>query len=96
MLRSSRSPKTPFLTSGNKKVKKAEFEYIPLGPPQRPGIETAPRFATRKKPEPFSNLKTIGYIEDPYERKQDFGRAEYAKRNTLILHRDQPWSNTVR
>ncbi len=58
--------------------------------------ETAPRFGTRVKPEPFTNLNKMGYVEDPYERKQDMGREEYAKQNGRILHRDQPWSNTVR
>ena len=38
----------------------------------------------------------MGYSEDPYERKQDMGRDEYAKQNSKIIHREQPWSNTVR
>jgi len=35
-------------------------------------------------------------LEDPYERKQDLNREEYARLNSKILHRDQPWNNTVR
>ena len=86
----------PFLTSSNKKVRKSEFEYIPQGPSQRTGVESAPRFATRTKAEPFTQFNKIGYIEDPYERKQDMERTEYAALNSKILHRDQPWNNTVR
>jgi len=77
-------------------VRKSEFEYIPLGPPARPTPESAPRFATRVKADPFTSFNKIGYAEDPYERKQDMIRTEYAKQNSLIIHRDQPWSNTVR
>ena len=58
--------------------------------------ESAPRFATRVKADPFTNLNRMGYSEDPFERNQDMGRDEYAKQNARILHRDQPWSNTVR
>ena len=90
------SPAKPFKTQGNKKVRNSEFQYIELGPPARPTPESKPRFATRVKAEPFTNLNRIGYSEDPYERKQDIGRDEYAKQNGLIIHRDQPWSNTVR
>ena len=86
----------PFLTCSNKKVRKSEFSNIPLGPPQRSVPESAPRFATRVKAEPFTNLNRMGYSEDPYERRQDQGREEYAKQNARIMHRDQPWSNTVR
>ena len=86
----------PFLTSSNKKIRKSEFEYIPLGPPARPNPETAPRFATRVKPEPFTSFNKLGYTEDPYERKQDLNRDEYARLNGKIIYRDQPWNNTVR
>ena len=86
----------PFTTSSNKKVRRSEFPYIEQGPPQRSIPETAPRFATRVKNEPFTNLNKLGYSMDPYERKQEQGSAEYAQRNSLILHRDQPWNNTVR
>jgi hypothetical protein len=94
--RSSSQVSKPFVTSGNKKVRKSEFEYIPQGPPKRGVPESAPRFATRVKAEPFTNLNTLGYSLEPYERKQDFEREDYGKRNGQILHRDQPWSNTVR
>ena len=46
----------PFVTTSNKKVRKSEFEYMPLGPPARPVPESAPRFGTRVKAEPFTNL----------------------------------------
>ena len=97
-----RNPRTgsekprPFVTCSNKKVRKSEFEYMPLGPAQRPVPESAPRFQTRVKAEPFTQFDRIGYSEDPHERKQDLGREEYAKQNAKILHRDAPWSNTVR
>lgn len=87
---------TPFSTTSNKKVRKSEFEYIPLGPADRPTPETAPRFATRVKADPFTSLNKLGYSEDPYERRQDLGRDEYAKQNSKILHRDAPWNNRVR
>jgi len=35
-------------------------------------------------------------VEDPYERRQDIDRLESASQNCRILHRDQPWANTVR
>ena len=69
---------------------------MPQGPAQRVMPESAPRFATRVKAEPFTNLNKMGYSEDPFEHKQDDGRNEYAKQNGRIIHRDQPWSNTVR
>ena len=59
-----------------------------LGPHARPTPESAPRFSTRVKREPFTNLNKIGYSEDPYERKQDMIREEYAKQNSKIIHRD--------
>ena len=95
-LRGSSTPQKPFLTASNKKVRKSEFEYMPQGPAQRVMPESAPRFATRVKAEPFTNLNKMGYSEDPFEHKQDDGRNEYAKQNGRIIHRDQPWSNTVR
>ena len=84
----TQKPREPFTTCSNKKVRKSEFEYIPLGPPKRPVPESAPRFATRVKAEPFTNLNNMGYAEDPYEHKQDDGRAEYARLNSKIVHRD--------
>ena len=78
----------PFKTTGNRKIRRSEFPYIEQGPPKRPEPETAPRFGTRVKAEPFTNLNQIGYRVDPYERKKDFTRVEYAQRNGLILHRD--------
>ena len=69
----------PFTTCSNKKVRHSEFVWKPEGPPARPVPESAPRFATRVKAEPFTSLNKLGYSEDPYERKQDIGRDEYAK-----------------
>lgn len=77
----SQQAKPAFLACSNKKVRKSEFEYIPLGPPKRPVPESAPRFATRVKAEPFTNTNQMGYSEDPYERRQDIGRDEYARQN---------------
>ena len=59
----------PFVTCSNKKVRKSEFENMPLGPPKRPVPESAKRFGTRVKADPFTQFKNIGYSEDPYERK---------------------------
>ena len=64
----SQKPK-PFITSGNKLVRKSEFEYIPLGPPARPTPESAPRFATRVKADPITHFDRIGHSLDPYERR---------------------------
>ena len=94
--RSNSQISKPFLAQSNRKVRHSEFEYKPLGPPSRPVPESAPRFGTRVKAEPFTSLNKMGYSEDPYERKQDMNRDEYANQNGLIIHRDQPWSNTVR
>ena len=72
--------KKPWVNSGcNKKVKKSEFFYTEVGPPERPTPDPLPRFATRVKPEPFTNLNKIGYAEDPYERAQDLERYEYMR-----------------
>lgn len=43
-----------------------------------------------------SSFQKDAYVEDPYERKQDLAREEYAKNNGKIIHRDQPFSNVVR
>ena len=83
-------------SGSNKKVKKSEFVYKEQGPPERPRPETLPRFKTHVKSEPFTNQNNIGYKEDPYEHKQDDERREYARLNGLILHRDKPWTNTVK
>lgn len=93
---SSQVVKKPFLTCSNKKVRKSEFEYKPLGPPRRPVPESAPRFGTRTTADPFTQFNRIGYSEDPYERAQDQERDTYARNNGAIIHRDQPFSNTVR
>ena len=50
----------------------------------------------RKTSEPFTNLNGIGYTEDPYERKEDISREEYAKLNGSILFKNQPFNHVVR
>ena len=84
---------TPFKSShpNNRTVKKSEFEYKESDEPKghqsmtafvnRPG-----GFYNKKTSEPFSTFSTIGYQEDPYERKQDFARDEYARLNSKIAY----------
>jgi len=36
-------------------------------------------FYNRKSNVAFTNMNTIGYMADPYERKEDMLREEYAK-----------------
>ena len=50
----------------------------------------------RKTAEPFTNLNGIGYAEDPFERKDDISREEYAKLNSLILKKEEPFNHVVR
>jgi len=38
----------------------------------------------------------IKYSEDPYERKEDISREEFAKLNGKILYGDQPFNHVVR
>lgn len=45
---------------------------------------------------PLTNLNTIGYMEDPYERKEDMQREEYAKHQSKILNKNKPWQTTVK
>ena len=79
----------PWVNSGcNRKVKKSEFFYTEVGPPDRPVPSSLPRFATRVKPEPFTDLNKIGYTEDPYERAQDLERDECMRLNNKIMYRD--------
>jgi hypothetical protein len=83
------SGKKPFGFSGsNKLVRKSEFEHLHNGPPPRKNPEKLPGMACTKTPEPFTNLNTMGYSIEPYERKQDLARTDYAKQNNSILHRD--------
>lgn len=97
-LRSSSASK-PFLTSANKKVRKSEYEHMSAGKPVRnpTAMKTAPGgFYNRKTSEPFTNGNGIGYVEDPYERKEDFARDDYARLNSKILYKGQPFSNVVK
>jgi hypothetical protein len=45
---------------------------------------------------PFTDLNTIGYKEDPYERRQDMKTLEYAKQTAKILAQDRPLVSNVR
>jgi hypothetical protein len=51
----------------------------------RPFVNRPGGAYNRKTSEPFTNLNGIGYSEDPYERKEDISREEYAKLNASIL-----------
>lgn len=89
---SANNGKKPFGFSGsNKLVRKSEFEHIHNGAPVKPERDTLRGFTTSKTPEPFTNMNTIGYRCEPYERAQDLARTEYARQNNSILHRDQPF-----
>ena len=59
-------------------------------------MERPSGFYNRKTSEPFTNLNQIGYSEDPYERKEDLLREEYARLNNLILKKNEPFSHVVR
>jgi hypothetical protein len=62
----------------------------------RPFADRPGGFYNRKTAEPFASLNTIGYAEDPHERKEDISREDYAKQNSLILYKNQPFSHVVR
>lgn len=84
---------TPFKTQGNKSVRKSEFAYNDNDERKgshalRPFADRPGGFYNRKTTEPFSNLNSIGYSEDPYERKEDISRDEYAKLNSQILYKN--------
>jgi len=93
---------TSFKTQGNRTVRKAEYAYNdsvvePKGSyALRPFADRPSGFYNRKTAEPFTNQNGIGYSEDPHERKDDIGREEYARLNSLILHKNQPFSHVVR
>jgi len=93
---------TPFKTQGNRTVKKSEFGYNdataePKGSHAlRPFANRPGGFYNRKTAEPFTNLNRIGYSEDPHERKEDINREEYARLNSQILRKDEPFSHVVR
>jgi hypothetical protein len=69
-----------FTYSGSQKlVRKSEFEHHHNGAPAKKVIESSKGFMTSKIADPFTNMNKIGYSLDPYERKQDLSREEYAK-----------------
>lgn len=86
----------------NRTVKKSEFEYMaatdePKGAAALKTFTARPGgFYNRKTAEPFTQFKGIAYMEDPYERKEDMQREEYARLNSKILHKNQPFSQTVK
>lgn len=93
---------SPFTTQGNRTVRKAEFAYNdstlePKGSHSlRPFVGRHSGFYNRKTAEPFTNQNGIGYAEDPHERADDINREEYARLNSLILYKNQPFNHVVR
>ena len=76
---------------GNKSVKSSEFEYKQSEEPKgsksmTPFVNRTSGFYNKKTADPFSTLGAIGYKEDPYERKDDLERQEYARLNSKILN----------
>jgi hypothetical protein len=55
---------------------------------KNPTPETLPGFFNRKTSEAFTNLNGIGYGLEPYERKQDLERDEYARLNSKIMYQN--------
>lgn len=93
----------PFLShTGPKTTKHAEFEYIcgrelKGSSALKPYVDRISGFYNRKKSHmPFTDLNTIGYKEDPYERRQDMKTLEYAKQTAKILAQDRPLVSNVR
>lgn len=73
---------------GNRTVRNSEFEHINEDK-QKPAKATdKPGFYNRKTYEPFTNLNKIGYQEDPFERKEDLSREDYAGLNGKILFKN--------
>lgn len=66
-------------------MKNAEYKYdCELYEPKgstalKPHVDRLTGFYNRKTPEPFTNLNTIGYQCDPYERKEDMIKEDYAR-----------------
>lgn len=93
-LRSASTVSKPFLSMhGNRTVRKSEFTHMKEHP--KPADKHIPGFYNRKTAEPFTQFKDLGgqgYSEDPYERKEDLNRDEYARLNSKILHRNEPFS----
>lgn len=78
-MRSQSMDKTFKYSGSQKLVRRSEFEHMHNGPPKKVEPETKKGFLTSSVPEPFTNMNTIGYSIEPYERKQDMERTEYAK-----------------
>ena len=88
-LRSSSCNGKPFVNMhGNRTVRKSEFPHMAEHKAKCPTPESKPGFYNRKTSEPFTNLNGIGYQLDPYERKQDLERDEYARLNSKILYQN--------
>lgn len=94
--------KSPFKNMhGNKIVKKSEFDYLPTNDLKgantlRSFVDRSDALYNRKTAEPFTQFSEIGYAVDPYERKQDLLKAEYARLNNKILKRNEPFTSHVR
>ena len=91
---------SPFNTQGNRTIRKAEFAYNDTDEKKgshalRPFADRPGGFYNRKTAEPFTSLNSIGYSEDPYERKEDIIRDEYAKQNSKIMYKNQPFNHVV-
>ena len=100
---SSTAIKKPFVNMhGPRTVRKSEFEHqspvrmTRTGEVQKGMSDTKRGFYNRKTTEPFTSLNGVGYVEDPYERKEDLGRDDYARLNSKIMYRGQPFSHVVR
>ena len=85
-LRSSSSVSKPFVNMhGNRTVRNSEFANMSEQRKRQPS-DTRPSFVNRKTSEPFTSANGIGYALDPYERKQDLARDEYARLNSKIMY----------
>lgn len=96
-LRSSSTQAKPFLSMhGNRTVRKSEHIHLSEKRPECDKAPTLPGFYNRKTAEPFTQFHQITHHEDPFERKEDLGRDEYARLNAKIIHRNEPFSQVVR
>jgi hypothetical protein len=76
---------------GNRSVKNSEFEHKDCNDPKgaynlTPFVKRPGGFYNKKNSESFTNV--IKYTEDPYERKQDMERQEYARLNSKVMYKN--------
>lgn len=97
---SAKQPSFKLSHPSARKVKHSEFEYVDGNPHGNysliPFCKKESGFYNRKSTQEFTTLNGIGYAEDPYERKQDQEREEYAKQNNRIMYKNQPFSQVVK